>query len=64
MTLTEDRRTPTMEEWRLCREVYRYDGARIWWTARNALLDGRRPCDSEPDDVLAVLSMLADGAFV
>lgn len=49
--------------WRLIREVYTYEGARIWWTGRNGLLGGARPCDSPREEVERVLEVLITGAF-
>ncbi|MEE9178228.1 MAG: hypothetical protein V3U46_07335 [Acidimicrobiia bacterium] len=49
--------------WRLIREVYTYDGARIWWTSRNRLLDGKRPIDADHNDVVCVLHGLAEGVM-
>lgn len=52
---------PKLSTWRLLREVYRYEGARIWWTSRNQLLGGGRPCESPVDEVERILHGLADG---
>lgn len=48
--------------WRLVRDVYTYEGARIWWVSPNPLLGGHQPCDSHPEDVDVVIDVLASGA--
>jgi hypothetical protein len=47
--------------WRLIREVFTYEGARIFWTHRNALLDGVAPKDADVEDVKGLLHALAEG---
>lgn len=49
-------------------EVFTEDGARIWWTSANRMLEGKsaeQVAQTEPGrrKVLALLDAIADGAF-
>jgi len=53
----------TLTLWRLLRDVYTYEGACIWWRARNRRFGGQRPCDSDIAEVKLVLYSLSAGAM-
>ena len=52
-----------LSTWRSIRDIYHYQGARLWWSSPNPLMDGKRPCDDE-GRALDLIDMLASGAFV
>ncbi len=45
-------------------EYYTEEEAQLWWTSKQPLMGGERPCDSADVESLRVLDLLDSGAYL